>query len=66
VNNRHAGLAALANYPALTIPMGYEDNGKPINLTFYAPSFNEQILVDIGLQFEKLSFARRPPAGYSD
>jgi amidase len=66
VNNRHAGLAALANYPALTIPMGYEGDGKPINLTFYAPSFNEQILVDIGLQFEKLSFARRPPAGYSD
>jgi amidase len=66
VNNSHAGLAALANYPALTIPMGYEGDGKPINLTFYAPSFNEQILVDIGLQFEKLSFARRPPAGYSD
>lgn len=66
VNNRNAGLAALANYPALTIPMGYEADGKPVNLTFYAPSFNEQVLIDIGLQFEKLSLARRPPAGYSD
>lgn len=66
VNTRHAGLAALANYPALTIPMGYEADGKPVNLTFYAPSFNEQTLIDIGLQFEKLSLARRPPAGYSD
>lgn len=65
VNSRNAGLAALANYPALTIPMGYESDGKPINLTLYAPSFNEQILVDIGLQFEKLSLARRPPALYS-
>lgn len=66
VNSRNAGLAALANYPALTIPMGYESNGKPISLTFYAPPFNEQILIDIGLQFEKLSLARRPPSGYSD
>jgi len=66
VNSSYAGLAAFANYPALTIPMGYEGDGKPVNLTFYAPPFNEQMLIDIGLQFEKLSLARRPPAGYSD
>lgn len=64
VNNRNAGLAALANYPALTIPMGYESDGKPVNLTFIAPSFDDQALIDIGLQFEKLSHARTPPTGY--
>lgn len=63
-NNRNAGLAALANYPALTIPMGYEDDGRPIGLTLIAPSFQEQLLVDVGLQFERLSQARRAPENY--
>ncbi|MFK7865117.1 MAG: amidase family protein [Pseudohongiellaceae bacterium] len=64
VNNRNAGLAALANYPALTIPMGYQDNGRPLGLTFFAPSYQEQMLIDVGLQYEKLSLARKSPAGY--
>lgn len=58
INNRNAGLAALANYPALTIPMGYEDDGQPIGLTLIAPSFQEQELIDIGAQYERLSQAR--------
>lgn len=64
VNNRNAGLAALANYPALTIPMGYDDNGRPMGLTLIAPSFEEQELVDIGATFEALSRARRLPEFY--
>lgn len=63
-NNRNAGLAALANYPALTIPMGFSETGRPMGLTLIAPSFQEQQLVDVGLQYERLSQARRPPAGY--
>jgi amidase len=64
VNNRNAGIAALANYPALTIPMGFDDNGRPMGLTLLAPPFQEQLLIDIGLQFERHSQARRPPAAY--
>jgi len=64
VNNRNAGIAALANYPALTIPMGYEESGRPMGLTLIAPPFQEQLLIDIGLQFERLTSARRLPAGY--
>ncbi len=63
-NNRNAGIAALANYPALTIPMGYAADGRPMGLTLIAPSFQEQELVDVGLQFERLSQARRGPVGY--
>ncbi len=59
INNRTAGLAALANYPALTIPMGYEADGRPIGLTLIAPSFQEQVLIDVGAAFENLSQARR-------
>lgn len=64
VNNSSAGFAALANYPALTIPMGYEQNGRPVGLTIIAPSFNEQVLVDIGARFEALTRARRIPPDY--
>lgn len=66
INNRNASLAALANYPALTIPMGYEEDGRPIGLTLIAPSFAEQTLIDVGAQFERVSQARRMPAGYAD
>ncbi len=64
INNRNAGIAALANYPALTIPMGYDETGRPMGLTLIAPSFQEQLLIDVGLQFERMSNARRIPANY--
>lgn len=64
LNNMHAGVAALANFPALTIPTGYRDNGRPVGLTLIAPSFREQDLIDIGAEFERLTMARRPPADY--
>ena len=64
VNNHQASIAALANYPALTIPMGYEEDGRPAGLTLIAPSFQEQLLVDIGLSIEKILGARRAPTNY--
>lgn len=64
VNNRHAGIAALANYPALTIPMGYTEDGRPIGLTLFAPPFREQDLIDVGARFEQLSRARKTPPDF--
>lgn len=64
INNSNASLAALANYPALTIPMGYEENGRPIGLTLIAPSFQEQDLIDVGARFEQLSQSRKIPEAY--
>jgi amidase len=64
VNQHQASIAALANYPALTIPMGYSENGQPIGLTFITPSFQEQLLIDVGVQFEKLIQARQGPVNY--
>ena len=64
VNNSNAGLAAMANYPALTIPAGYEDDGRPVGLTLIAPGFSEQELIDVGATFETLSRARFSPFNY--
>lgn len=64
LNNRSANFAALANFPALTIPIGYEDNGRPVGITFIAPSFSEQLLIDVGARFESLTNARQIPDNY--
>ena len=64
INNYHAGYAAVAKYPCLTIPMGYKKSGEPISLTFIAPSFQEQKLLQIGYAFEQLTNVRTFPKSY--
>ena len=61
LNNYHAGYAAAANYPCLTIPMGYKNSGEPQNLTFISTSFNENLLYEVGYAFEKITKKRIPP-----
>jgi len=64
INNYHAGFAAVAKHPALTVPMGYKTSGEPISLTFIGKSFEEQKLLTLGLAFEKLTHARIIPKFY--
>jgi len=64
VNNLHASLAAAANFPALTIPLGLRANGEPVGLTLIAPTFDEQKLIDLGLALEGLLHGRTAPADY--
>ncbi|MBL4939632.1 MAG: amidase, partial [Lutibacter sp.] len=64
INNYHAGYAAVAKYPCLTIPMGYQKSGEPISLTFIAPSFQEKKLLQLGYAFEQLTQVRKLPKSY--
>lgn len=64
INNYHAGYAAVAKYPALTVPMGYKANGEPIGLTFIGKPFKEADLLRIGRAFEAEFQLRKPPSGY--
>ncbi|MBT8317081.1 MAG: amidase [Lutibacter sp.] len=64
INNYHAGFAAVAKYPCLTVPMGYQKSGEPISLTFIAPSFQEQNLLQLGYAFEQLTKVRIQPKNY--
>lgn len=64
INNYHAGFAAVAKYPCLTVPMGYEKSGEPISLTFIAKPFQEQKLLQMGYAFEQLSKVRKQPKNY--
>jgi amidase len=64
INNRSAALAALANYPALTLPLGLDDTGQPQGLTLISSTWEEQALVSLGLSVESLVGKRQPPKGY--
>ncbi len=66
INNYNAGVAAVAEYPALTIPMGYQESGEPINMTFIAKQFQEGKLYALGSAFEALTKARKLPETYMD
>ena len=60
VNNYHAGYAAVAHNPALTVPMGLRENNEPAGLTFIGKSNSEQVLYELGYYFE-LNFSGRVP-----
>ncbi|WP_047419412.1 amidase family protein [Cellulophaga sp. Hel_I_12] len=64
INNYHAGYAAVAKYPALTVPMGYKISGEPISLTFIAKQFQEAKLLALGAAFEKGTKVRRMPENF--
>ena len=64
INNYHAGYAAVAKYPALTIPMGYKETGEPISLTFISKQFQERKLLKLGNAFETATKIRKLPEAY--
>lgn len=64
INNYHAAYAAVAKYPALAIPAGFEATGEPKSITFIAKPFEEEKLLNLGYAFEQLSYSRRPPKNY--
>ncbi|MEG9328132.1 amidase family protein [Salinimicrobium catena] len=65
INNYHAAYAAVAKYPALTLPAGYETTGEPKNVTFIARPFEEQKLLELGAAFEKNFRKREAPKNYN-
>ena len=64
INNSHAGYSAVAEYPNLTVPMGYKSTGEPINLTFIGKPKEEGKLLLLGYIFEQLTKHRKLPKNY--
>lgn len=65
VNNYNAAEAAVAFYPAITVPMGYDENGQPYGLTFIAPTEEEKMLYQWAAAYEKATQHRKMPKGYN-
>ncbi|RZT00297.1 amidase family protein [Aquimarina brevivitae] len=64
INNYHAGYAAVAKYPALTVPMGYSAKGEPKGLTFIGQPFKEDLLLSSAKAFEEVTKYRVMPEDY--
>jgi amidase len=65
INNYHAGYAAVAEYPAITVPMGYGENGAPKGLTFIARPNQEKNLLKWAKSYEQASKKRIAPVDYN-
>ncbi len=67
INNYHAGYAAVAKYPAITVPMGYKsENHAPEGLTFIGRPFTEQQLLNWAYTFEQTTNRRQTPGNYNE
>lgn len=66
INNYHAGYAAVAKYPAITVPMGFTSNNQPKGLTFIGKPFTERQLLEYAYIFEKESKRRKSPKNYNE
>ena len=65
INNYHAGFAAVAEYPAITVPMGYTTKGVPRGLTFISKPFSEKQLLEWAYSYEQVSKMRKAPSSYN-
>ncbi|MGM0390526.1 MAG: amidase family protein [Bacteroidota bacterium] len=66
INNYHAGFAAVALYPAMTVPMGYSDDNAPKGLTFITKPYQENQLYKFAYAYEQVSKKRVSPKNYND
>ncbi|RIJ66512.1 amidase [Brevundimonas sp. LPMIX5] len=53
-------LAAVAGYPHLTVPMGF-DRGMPIGLSFIGGKWDDARILSLGHAYEQATRERRPP-----
>ncbi|SRX74675.1 Glutamyl-tRNA(Gln) amidotransferase subunit A [Aequorivita antarctica] len=66
INNYHSAYAAVALYPCLTIPMGYNSSGEPFGLTFIGAPFQEAKLLQLARAFEIKNPVRKSPSEYKE
>lgn len=64
INNYHSAYSAVAEYPNLTVPMGYKETGEPVSLTFVGLPKTEGKLLILGYAFEQLTKVRKLPENY--
>lgn len=64
INNYNAGQAAAAKYPALTVPMGYSENGEPKGLTFITKPYLESDIYSYAKLYEEATKKRKSPELY--
>jgi amidase len=56
-----ADISAIAGYPTIAVPAGYQSNGRPFGITFAGTAFSEHKLIRIAYAFEQRTKHRRKP-----
>jgi Asp-tRNA(Asn)/Glu-tRNA(Gln) amidotransferase A subunit family amidase len=49
---RHFSMANLAGYPGINVPNGFDDDGNPTNVTFFARPFGEMELLALAKKYQ--------------
>ncbi len=52
--------AAIAGYPAITVPMGFI-SGLPVDITFFGRAWSEPLLIEIAYSYEQATKHRKAP-----
>ena len=55
-----SSLAAVAGYPAITVPMGFIEN-LPVGVTFFGRAWSEAVLLEIAYSYEQGTRHRKAP-----
>ena len=55
-----SSLAAVAGYPAITVPMGFIEN-LPVGVTFFGRAWSEPVLIEIAYSYEQGTNHRKAP-----
>jgi amidase len=53
-------VAAVAGYPHITVPMGF-DHGLPVGISFFGRAWSEATLIRLAYAYEQATHHRRPP-----
>ncbi|MCX6303160.1 MAG: amidase [Bacteroidia bacterium] len=56
----NSSLAAIAGYPAITVPMGFIGE-QPVGITFIGTAWSEPLLIEIAYSYEQASKHRKAP-----
>jgi amidase len=62
--NNSPVIAPHTGQPAITVPMGFTENGLPLGLQLLARPFDEGKLIQYAYAYEQATCYRRPPPGF--
>jgi amidase len=56
----NSSLAAIAGYPAITVPAGFVGD-MPVGITFFSTAWSEPLLIEIAYSYEQVTLHRKAP-----
>ncbi|KAK3028467.1 hypothetical protein RJ639_040036 [Escallonia herrerae] len=63
--SRATAILAIGGYPGITVPAGYDTDGRPFGICFGGLKWSEPKLIEIAYAFEQATMARVPPSTVS-